>query len=50
MEVPDEIIIADYHLTTLGLQPALPALIERFKKVQTYADNWEAFQNMGSAR
>lgn len=50
MGAPDETVIEDYYLTTVGLQPVLPALIERFRKVQVYADNWVGFQNMGSAK
>ncbi|KAK7052863.1 hypothetical protein VNI00_004182 [Paramarasmius palmivorus] len=48
--VDDKDIIEEYSLTTIGLEPALPALIERFKKNNVYRDNWEGAMNMGSSR
>ncbi|EJD02451.1 uncharacterized protein FOMMEDRAFT_87510 [Fomitiporia mediterranea MF3/22] len=48
--VPDAAIAHDYGLTTYGLAPAIPALIGRFQKEAVYRDNWEGFQNMGSAK
>ncbi|KAL5529712.1 hypothetical protein ACEPAG_5697 [Sanghuangporus baumii] len=48
--VPDAAIAYDYHLTTYGLAPVLPALVQRFQKESIYRDNWEGFQNMGSAK
>jgi len=46
----DEDIIADYHLTTIGLQPLIPLLTARFLAQETYRDNWQGFLNMGSAK
>ena len=40
----------DYTLTTIGLEPALPALIERFKAHDVYRDNWEGTMNMSSSK
>ncbi|KAL5511143.1 hypothetical protein ACEPAH_4358 [Sanghuangporus vaninii] len=48
--VPDAVIAYDYHLTTYGLAPVLPALVQRFQKESIYRDNWEGFRNMGSAK
>lgn len=47
--VDDEDIVKDYTLTTIGLEPALPALVERFKAQDVYRDNWEGTMNMASA-
>ncbi|ESK87858.1 protein tyrosine serine phosphatase [Moniliophthora roreri MCA 2997] len=48
--VDDQVIIEEYALTTIGLEPALPVLIERFKKNNVYRDNWQGTMNMGSSR
>lgn len=48
--VDDEEIIKDYTLTTIGLEPALPALVERFKAHDVYRDNWEGTTNMSSSK
>ncbi|KAF5365983.1 hypothetical protein D9758_006674 [Tetrapyrgos nigripes] len=48
--VPDDEIVNEYTLTTIGLAPALPALTARFQKHDVYRDNWQGVMNMGSAR
>lgn len=48
--VDDEEIIKDYTLTTIGLEPALPGLVERFKAHDVHRDNWEGTMNMSSAK
>lgn len=48
--VNDEEIVKDYTLTTIGLEPALPALVERFKAQNVYRDNWEGTMNMSSSK
>jgi len=48
--VDDEEIVKDYILTTIGLEPALPALVERFKAHDVYRDNWEGTMNMSSSK
>jgi len=48
--VDDEEIVKDYTLTTIGLAPALPALVERFKAHDVYRDNWEGTVNMSSSK
>jgi len=48
--VDDEEIVKDYALTTIGLEPALPALVERFKAQDVYRDNWEGTMNMASSQ
>ena len=46
----DEDIIADYSLTTVGLQPFLPLLVARFQKEDVYRDNWQGTLNVATAR
>ena len=46
----DEDIAKDYSLTTEGLAPVMPILIERFKKQAVYAENPEGAVAMGSSR
>jgi len=48
--VNDEEIVKDYTLTTIGLEPALPGLIERFKAHDVYRNDWEGTMNMSSAK
>ncbi|EPQ58311.1 hypothetical protein GLOTRDRAFT_72619 [Gloeophyllum trabeum ATCC 11539] len=48
--VDDEIIVNDYVLTTVGLQPALPMLVARFQKEPIFRDNFEAMMKMAGAR
>lgn len=48
--VDDQTIIDDYALTTIGLEPVLPLLAERFKKEAVYRDNWQGALNMGTSR
>ena len=48
--VADEEIVKDYTLTTIGLEPALPALIERFKAHDVYRNDWEGTINMSSSK
>ncbi|KAF9791222.1 protein-tyrosine phosphatase-like protein [Thelephora terrestris] len=48
--VEDEEIVKDYTLTTIGLEPALPALVERFKAHDVYRDDWEGTMNMSSSK
>ena len=48
--VDDEEIVKDYTLTTIGLEPALPGLVKRFKAHDVYRDNWEGTMNMSSSK
>ena len=48
--VDDEEIVKDYTLTTIGLEPALPGLIERFKAHDVYRNDWEGTMNMASSK
>jgi len=48
--VSDQDIVDDYALTTVGLQPVIPVMIERFKSITVYRDNWDGFLNMVSSR
>ncbi|KAI9065051.1 hypothetical protein FKP32DRAFT_1610888 [Trametes sanguinea] len=46
----DENIVADYALSEIGMQPALPLLLDRFQSMPTFRDNWAGTVNMGSSR
>lgn len=48
--VADDDIAKDYSLTTEGLAPVMPILIERFKKQAVYAENPEGAMAMGTSR
>ncbi|KAJ7350862.1 protein-tyrosine phosphatase-like protein [Mycena albidolilacea] len=50
--VADEDIIKDYALTSVGLEPYLPLLIERFKQQlpDGNVDNWDGALKMASSR
>lgn len=48
--VHDEYIIEDYALTTIGLAPAMPALLARFQKQSIFRDNMKGTLNMASSR
>ncbi|KAF8061508.1 protein-tyrosine phosphatase-like protein [Lyophyllum atratum] len=48
--VSDADIAQDYSLTEIGLQPAIPQLSARMKKIKVYADNWQGTANMARAR
>jgi hypothetical protein len=48
--VPDEVIAQDYALTTIGLKPFLPTLMERFRSQEVFKDNWEGTLNMGRSK
>jgi len=43
----NEMIVKDYCLTEVGLQPAIPFLIERFSKIPLFRDNWAGFARSG---
>ncbi|KAH9884125.1 protein-tyrosine phosphatase-like protein [Cubamyces lactineus] len=46
----DEHIIADYALTEVGLQPALPMLAVRFQNDPIFRENWTGTVAMGSSK
>ena len=46
----DEDIIADYALTTIGLQPAYPLLAPRFEKEAAFRNNRLGAFNLGSSK
>ncbi|KAI0748776.1 protein-tyrosine phosphatase-like protein [Daedaleopsis nitida] len=46
----EEDVVADYALTTVGLQPMLPLLIARFQKEDVYRDNWQGALNIATAK
>ncbi|TFK38701.1 protein-tyrosine phosphatase-like protein [Crucibulum laeve] len=48
--VDDRDIIADYALTTIGLEPVIPIFVARLSKVKEYLDNEEGTRNMGSSK
>ncbi|KLO11877.1 hypothetical protein SCHPADRAFT_998569 [Schizopora paradoxa] len=47
LDAKTELIMKDYCLTEVGLEPALPYLAERFNKIPLYRDNWAAFSRSG---
>ncbi|KAI9065049.1 hypothetical protein FKP32DRAFT_1685194 [Trametes sanguinea] len=48
--VRDEDVVADYALTEVGLQPAVPLFAMRFQREAVYRDNWTGTLHMGTAR
>jgi protein tyrosine/serine phosphatase len=48
--VHDEYIVNDYALTTIGLAPAMPALVARFQKQAVFRDNMKGTMGMASSR
>lgn len=45
----DEDIFADYALTEIGMQPAVPALTARFQKDRVFRENMARLQKMGGS-
>lgn len=46
----DEDIVKDYALTTIGLEPVIPMMAQKFKKEMTvYAENWDGFIKMAGS-
>lgn len=48
--VDDEVIANDYALTTIGLEPGIEILVERFSAIPVFKENWDGVLNMGSSR
>ncbi|KAJ8508184.1 hypothetical protein ONZ45_g9531 [Pleurotus djamor] len=48
--VDEDAIVADYELTTYGLQPLLPLLVKRFQANEVYRNNWKGALNLGTAK
>jgi len=47
LAIPGTRSVGDYALTTIGLKPFFPDLMERFKSRAVYKDNWKGTLNMG---
>jgi Tyrosine phosphatase family len=48
--VPDDVITEEYALTTIGLKPFLPVLMERFRNQEVFKDNWDGTLSMGKSK